>query len=129
MTNTKLEEALKRIEQASLVFKALDEGNTERIEEFDDRLELAGVGVSIWVPGLISQQRGSCEGWQMGYMKLAKRWRTVVRTLPGSPAPPGSSIPALSAPRYVRADVCKNLDRLAGVLACEIERLIENRSN
>lgn len=103
-------------EAAARLNRASDELN-EAIEAFDDRLQRASIGVTVW---LDDRDAAMSDGWRLGYAKLDGAWRVVARK------EQGDVVALTSAPRAIRVEAVWRFERLIFALAAEVDRYAAN---
>lgn len=124
----------KTMEKLATAAKTLNRKSDELnavIEEFEQALETAGVGVTVWLDRLLdrsaptsSDGEYTAEGWQLGYTKLEGKWRLAVReatevSVSGNFNEDADlrdtqpAIPLANAPRVVRMQAAGYFENLA----------------
>ena len=99
--------------------RASDEMN-EALEAIEDRLEQAGVGVSVWLVQALDS--GFAD---LGYEKIGGRWRLAVRQ---ANTPGAVARPLLDAPRAARVRACEKLVDLLRALRGVLQAYQSNTS-
>lgn len=125
------------------------------IEDIEDELQKAGVGLTAWLNWPIAESSWTeeydqetdrsweeCTAWHLGYDKLADGWRLVVKRvklrqdpgqeepsifdLPTPGAPKGEPLALAKAPRLVRMAAAGHLETLMKLLAAQMQRYLKN---
>lgn len=140
MSASSLEEAFGRLVEAAERLNSKTDAVNDLIARTDERLRAVGLGIEVWLPGMLAFVGDSSggSGYKLGFAKVKGEWQLAVqeaaeshKLFEGQEDQPyvdernlGEPVPLIQASRMVRVEACTKLPELVTRLADRAEALV-----